>query len=214
MRPPSGTEARPRRLGRTFYARHVLEVARALLGRRLCFESPAGRVGGRIVEVEAYRGRHDPASHAHRGPTPRSGIMFGPPGHLYVYLSYGVHRCMNVVCEPEGGAAAVLIRALEPDTGIETMRGRRPGVPDERLMSGPGNLTRALGIDLSHNGLDLAGGPMWIEPGPSRRAGRIVAGPRIGITRATGRPWRFHVAGHPSVSAARPAHAGTAVNAI
>lgn len=193
-----------RRLSPAFFSRHVLEVARGLLGRRLVFDGPDGRVAGRIVEVEAYRGRHDPASHAWRGPTPRSAIMFGPPAHVYVYRSYGMHACMNLVAEPEGGAAAVLLRALEPLEGIESMRARRPGVADARLLSGPGNLTRGLGIDLSHNGLSLATGPLWVDAARAARGARtIAAGPRIGIRRAARRPWRFLLKGHPSVSGPR-----------
>ncbi len=193
-----------KRLGRAWFGRHVLVVARGLLGRRLVYDGPAGRRAGRIVEVEAYRGRHDPASHAHRGPTPRSAIMFGPPAHVYVYLSYGMHACMNLVAEPEGGAAAVLLRALEPLEGLDAMRAARPGTPDHRLLSGPGCLTRGLGIALDMNGADLVRGPLWVDASPAARGvRRIVAGPRIGIRRAADRPWRFRLEGHPSVSGAR-----------
>jgi DNA-3-methyladenine glycosylase len=186
----------------------VLEVARDLIGCRLLHETPEGRIGGRIVEVEAYRGRHDPASHAFRGPTPRSRIMFGPPGRVYVYLSYGMHHCMNIVTEPDGDAAAVLLRALEPTDGIESIRRRRPGVAVSRLLAGPGCLTRGLGVDLSRNGADLADGSLWIEARSSALpAAAIATGPRIGISRAARRPWRFFLARHPSISArpARPA---------
>lgn len=200
-----------RRLPPSFFRRHVLLVARGLLGRRLVFDGPGGRRAGRIVEVEAYRGRRDPASHAFRGLTPRSAIMFGSPGFVYVYLSYGMHACMNLVAEPEGGAAAVLLRALEPLEGLAAMRAARPGVEDHLLLSGPGNLTRGLGVGLSCNGADLAAGPLWVDAARPRRGSHaIAAGPRIGIRRATARPWRLHLEGHPSVSAARPASAAKA----
>jgi DNA-3-methyladenine glycosylase len=189
-------------LGRRFFARHVLQVARGLVGRVLVHDGPDGRLAGRIVEVEAYGGRHDPASHAYRGPTPRSAIMFGPAGHAYVYLSYGVHHCLNIVAEPEGSAAAVLIRALEPIEGIEVMRARR-SVPDMKAVArGPGCVTRALGLDLGHNGLDMTAGPIVVEssaPRPGRW--RLASGPRVGIRHGRGRPWRFFLAGHPCVSA-------------
>lgn len=198
------TSRAERRLPPAFFRRHVLDVARGLLGRRLVLDGPDGRRAGRIVEVEAYRGRRDPASHAFRGPTPRSAIMFGPPGFMYVYLSYGMHACMNLVAEPAGGAAAVLLRALEPLEGIEAMRAARPGTADHRLLSGPGNLTRGLGVGLFHNGADLRCGPLWVDAAPPVRQGlAVVAGPRVGIRRAVHRPWRFHLAGHPSVSGPR-----------
>jgi len=198
------TPSADRRLGPAFFRRHALVVARGLLGRRLVCDGPTGRRAGRIVEVEAYRGRHDPASHAFHGPTPRSAIMFGPPGFVYVYLSYGMHACMNLVAEPAGGAAAVLLRALEPLEGLAAMRAERPGIADHRLLSGPGNLARALGVGLSLDGADLATGPLWVEAGrPARGPHAIAAGPRIGIRRASRRPWRFFLAGHPSVSGPR-----------
>jgi DNA-3-methyladenine glycosylase len=195
-----------RRLGPSFFRRNALEVARGLLGRRLVVDLPDGRRSGLIVEVEAYRGRHDPASHACRGPTPRSEIMFGPPGRVYVYLSYGMHACMNLVAEPAGGAAAVLLRALAPIEGLERMRARRPDTPDHRLLCGPGCLTRGLDVDLGFNGADLATGPLWVDAARPRRVGYpIVAGPRIGIRRAVRRPWRFVLGGHPSISGPRRA---------
>lgn len=132
--------------------------------------------------------------------------MFGPPGRVYVYLSYGMHACMNLVAEPEGGAAAVLLRALEPLEGIAVMRARRPGIAERRLLSGPGNLTRGLGFDLSMNGADLSSGPLWVDAARPRRGPHaIAAGPRVGIRRAAQRLWRFHLAGHPSVSGPRRA---------
>lgn len=191
----------PAPLPRRFYARPVLVVARALLGRVLVHEGPGGRTSGRIVEVEAYRGADDPASHAFRGETARNRVMFGPPGHAYVYFTYGMHHCVNVVTGTPGAAGAVLIRALEPLEGIELMR-RRRGVRElERLARGPGCVTRALGLDRRHDGLDLTRGPLAVETGPPARGGHPVArGPRIGIRVATERPWRFWLAGHPCVS--------------
>jgi DNA-3-methyladenine glycosylase len=160
-----------------------------------------------IVEVEAYLGAADPASHAHRGPTPRAAIMFGPPGHLYVYLSYGIHFCANVVCEPEGQAGAVLLRGAVLEAGEEVVRGRR-GRGGRRpafasLLSGPGNLGAGLGLILADNGLDLC------DPGSRLRLlGRetqvpLAVAPRVGITRAADRPLRFAWAGHPAVSRPR-----------
>lgn len=184
------------RLRRDFFARSVHQVARDLIGCTLLFE---GR-GGVIVETESYE-ESDPACHAHVGRTARTEGLFGPPGRAYVYLSYGIHSLLNAVAEPEGSAAAVLIRALEPTTGIEEMRERRPGRPDRDLCSGPGKLTEALGFGLDMNGADLSADPFhlsgregpWSEPA-------IDAGPRIGITKAAERPWRFCAAGNRFVS--------------
>jgi DNA-3-methyladenine glycosylase len=194
------------RLPRSFYERPVLAVARAVLGRVLVHDEPnGGRVAGRIVEVEAYRGADDPASHAYRGPTARNRVMFGAAGHAYVYFTYGMHFCLNLVTGPAGRASAVLIRALEPVEGEEGMRRRRgAAVPWERLMRGPGCVARALGLDRRHNGLDLTSGPLWVAAAPARRGGkRIVVTPRIGIRVAQERLWRFHLEGHPCVSGPR-----------
>ncbi len=191
-------------LPREFYARPAFRVARALLGRVLVHDVPEGQMAGRIVEVEAYRGASDPASHAFRGPTPRNRVMFGEPGHAYVYFTYGMHHCLNVVCEPAGHAAAVLIRAFEPLVGVEPMRARRGVEESERLGRGPGCVAQALGLDRSHDGLDLSAGPLFIaEAPPERSSHRIVAGPRIGIRVGLERDWRFWLAGHPCVSASR-----------
>jgi DNA-3-methyladenine glycosylase len=175
-----------------------------LLGRLLVRDSSrgsGGRVIGRIVEVEAYGGARDPASHAFRGETARNRTMFGPPGHAYIYLIYGMHHCLNVVTGSAGRAGAVLIRALEPITGLEAMA-RRRGVRDrERLTRGPGCVGQALGLTRADDGLDLTHGPLWLAGQPPRRQGRrIVRSPRIGITRAAARRWRFFLAGHPCVS--------------
>lgn len=156
-------------------------------------------MGGTIVETESYE-RDDPACHAYVGLTERTEVLFGPPGRAYVYLSYGIHSLFNVVAEPEGEAAAVLVRALEPTAGIEAMRERRDGRPDRELCSGPGKLTEALGIGLSENGADLANDPfLLLAPEPSWEA-EVLSGPRVGITKAVDRPWRFGVAGSRYVS--------------
>ena len=201
--------AAPTPLPRRFYARPTLVVARALLGRVLVHDGPGGRTGGRIVEVEAYRGPDDPASHAYRGETARNRVMFGPPGHAYVYFTYGMHHCVNVVTGPAGSANAVLIRALEPLEGVALMRRRRGVVELERLARGPGCVTRALGLDRRHDGLDLTRGPLLVAAGAPRRGGyRVARGPRIGIRVAADRPWRFWLAGHPCVSATRRVRSG------
>ena len=177
-----------------FYARPVLEVAVDLLGCVVVHEGCAGR----IVETEAYH-ESEAACHAHVGLTARTHVLFGPPGRAYVYRSYGIHALLNAVAEPEGIGAAVLIRALEPEAGLEPMRERRGREGEHELCSGPGKLTQALGIDLSENATDLAAGPVRILP----REGAVpayLAGPRIGITKAAELPWRYCVAGSRSVS--------------
>jgi DNA-3-methyladenine glycosylase len=188
-----------------FYLRPVLEVARELIGCTVEHRDAAGV----IVETEAYH-ESEPACHAFVGLTPRTRTLFGEPGRAYVYRSYGIHALLNAVCEPEGIGAAVLIRALHPVAGIEQMRARRGsgrnGATREReLCSGPGKLTQALGVELSDNGGDLARGPVRI--GPRRGewlAPSIVAGTRIGISRAVELPWRFCLAGSEHVSRPRP----------
>jgi DNA-3-methyladenine glycosylase len=174
----------PKQLTRAFFDRSVHEVAPDLIGVTLL----VGGVGGRIVEVEAYH-HTDPAAHSYRGPTARNAVMFGPAGYTYVYRSYGIHWCVNFVCEPEGSASAVLIRALEPTTGLAAMR-RRRGVTDERLLcSGPGRLCQALGITDAHNGLALDAPPFALFAADG--APKVVAGVRIGITKAADKPWRY-----------------------
>ena len=220
---------RQRRLSTGFYAKDAVTVARELLGCTLIHRRPDGvTLAGSIVETEAYR-QDDPASHSHRGATPRTSVMFGPPGVAYVYFIYGMHHCFNVVCEPQGSGAAVLVRALEPKSGLEAMwRNRFEGTRDESdsglspaqlrsLASGPGKLCRAMGITRSeHDGMPLVWmertrdegsgefGAMWIErPREGRwpyRGEQIEAGPRVGISRAADRPWRFAIAGSRFVS--------------
>jgi len=179
-------------------------VARDVLGRVLVHTQERSRRAGRIVEVEAYRGADDPASHAYRGRTRRNEVMFGPPGHAYIYFTYGMHHCLNLVTGPVGKAEAVLIRAIEPLEGIEEMTRCRRGAPLERLGRGPGCVAEALGLDRRHNGLDLTQGELWIADQPAQREGHGVArSQRIGISVAQDRAWRFFLAGHPSVSGPR-----------
>src|ERR1700761_1327171 len=174
----------PSRLDKTFFDRSVHAVAPDLIGATLLFNG----VGGRIVEVEAYH-HTDPAAHSFRGPTERNAVMFGPPGFAYVYRSYGIHWCVNFVCEKEGSASAVLIRALQPTHGIPSMR-RRRGLHDERsLCSGPGKLTEALGITHAYNGLALDAPPVALYA-PTAKP-EIVTGVRIGLTKAVDLPWRY-----------------------
>jgi DNA-3-methyladenine glycosylase len=205
-----GAWGRP--LPRSAYAGNCERVARSLLGRVLVCGRGRSRVAGRIVEVEAYRGHGDPASHAFRGRTPRNAVMFGPPGHSYVYFTYGMHFCLNLVTESEGSASAVLLRALEPLEGLDLMRRRRAhrgrSPADAALARGPGNLARALGIGRRDSGLDLTRGMLWVSSLAPRRGGRrILALPRIGIRRATSRRWRFVLEGHPCASPPRRARA-------
>jgi DNA-3-methyladenine glycosylase len=175
-------------LKRAFFTRSVHEVASDLIGTTLLVDG----VGGIVVEVEAYH-HTDPAAHSFRGPTPRNVVMFGPAGVAYVYRSYGIHWCVNFVCEKEGSASAVLIRALQPTQGIPAMR-RRRGLHDERsLCSGPGKLTEALGITDKYNGLALDAPPIAVYARESKPD--IVAGIRIGITKAVELPWRYGLKG-------------------
>jgi DNA-3-methyladenine glycosylase len=182
-----------RPLPRAFFARSTLLVARALLGHLMVHETPRGTLIGRIIEVEAYRGPRDPASHAYRV-TPRSRIMWGPPGTAYVYFTYGHHFCANVVTESDGTAGAVLFRALEPLAGLEVMRENRGVSADRLLCAGPGRLTQAMGIGRQHNGVDLTHPPLYLARGRTRPP-VVAAGPRIGVTVARERPWRFVIKG-------------------
>jgi DNA-3-methyladenine glycosylase len=181
------------RLSRDFFARSVHEVAPELIGATLLF---AG-VGGTIVEVEAYD-QDDPASHSFRGRTKRTASMFGAPGHAYVYRSYGVHWCLNLVCAEDGRAEAALVRALEPTHGLDEMRARRGVDPPRALCSGPGRLCQALGITRDHDGLPLDEPPFELRA--RDQTPPLAVGPRIGITRAVERPWRYGLAGSPFLS--------------
>jgi DNA-3-methyladenine glycosylase len=193
-------------LPRSFYAHPTLTVAGALLGKVLVHHAPGGTAAGMIVEAEAYIGEDDPACHAAPGPTPRNAPLYGPPGIAYVYLNYGIHHLVNAVTEPAGQPAAVLIRALAPLEGVDLMQARRRvngrAVPQEELCRGPGNLTRALGITLADNQLDLTASRLAIED-RGLRAGGVSWGPRIGIRVAVDRPWRCWITGHPAVSGRR-----------
>ena len=193
------------RLEREFFARDTLRVARDLLGRVLVRVLDGERLSGRIVEVEAYIGEEDQASHARVGRTERNAAMYGPPGHAYVYLIYGVHHCLNLVTEREGFPAAVLVRALEPLEGIERMRALRAGRPDRQLTSGPGRLCQALAIDRRFDGADLCAPDslLFLEEGKPVSEHSIAAGPRVGVRgdeAALRAPWRFYLRGNPYVS--------------
>ncbi|MHB8330470.1 MAG: DNA-3-methyladenine glycosylase [Acidimicrobiales bacterium] len=199
---------RPRVLSRRLYGGDALEVAPQLLNKLL----ERGSRVGRIVEVEAYRGADDPASHAYRGPTRRNAAMFGPPGRLYVYFTYGMHWCANVVCGPEGVAQAVLLRALAPVSGLEEMRARRAAGPrrieDRQLTSGPAKLCQAFGITGLDDDADLVAGPgdlRILDDGVAPPARPGVSG-RVGVSASAELPWRFWVPGDPNV--ARPPVAG------
>jgi DNA-3-methyladenine glycosylase len=187
-------------------ARHALEVAPALLGAVLRHEAADGVVAVRLTEAEAYAGQEDPGSHAYRGPTRRNEVMFGRAGRLYVYFTYGMHYCCNVVCGTEGTASAVLLRAGEVVEGLDVARARRGGAPVRDLARGPARLCQALGIDLSHNGTDLREGALTLAlPDEPADAAEISTGPRVGLRHAADVPWRFWLTGEPSVSVYRPA---------
>ncbi len=188
---------------RSFYARSAVVVARDLLGHWLVREIAGVRLVGRIVETEAYLGEEDAASHAFRGPTPRNRSMFGPPGHAYVYLIYGMHHCLNIVTGPVGKGQAVLIRAVEPLEGLDVMRMNRKGVPLRQLTNGPGKLCQAFAIDKTLDGHDLClAQALWLEAGPPPQE-TICQGPRIGVRgddKALSRPWRFFLKNNPFIS--------------
>jgi DNA-3-methyladenine glycosylase len=171
-------------LGRAFYRRHAVQVARDLLGKILSLDGASGR----IVETEAYLSEDDAAAHSARGITPRTQVIFGPPGHAYVYFIYGMYDCLNIVCEPEGVAGCVLIRALEPISGLQG------------LANGPGKLTRAMGINRTHNGVDVTKGPITIHAPHRQEKFEIATSPRIGITKSADLPLRFIIKDNPSVS--------------
>jgi DNA-3-methyladenine glycosylase len=202
----SSTSGTPRRwadlrpLPRSFYARPSPALARDLLGRRLVRYLDGSPVIGRIVETEAYQ-QDDPASHSYRGRTARTEVMFGPPGHLYVYFSYGVHWCMNIVTGRDGEGSAVLLRAAEPVEGLEAMRARRGARADRLLCSGPGRLAQAFGIAGTHDGLDLVeGDELWVAAGHALADEEVGISDRVGISVALERPWRFYELRSPFVS--------------
>lgn len=218
-RPTDGRSLDLQPVARSSLEAPVEEVARALLGLFVLRDTGGHLRVGRIVEAEAYGGPWDRASHARAGRTARTDIMFGPPGRAYVYLVYGMHHCLNVVCGPEGEAAAVLLRALHPLLGLDAMRGARGrrAASDARLAAGPARLCEALGIDRTLNGADLlAAGPLRLLAPPAGQprlapGEHVVAGPRIGVAYAgeewAGRPWRVGIAGHPALS--RPFRPGS-----
>ena len=181
----------------------VLDAAHALLGTTLVADSADGTVALRLVEVEAYRGADDPASHSYRGRTARNAVMFGPAGHLYVYFVYGMHFCANVVCLTDGVPGAVLLRAGEVIAGHELARQRRPASRrDTALASGPARLTEVLGLRREHNGVDLTDprSPVRLQPGTPVTVAEVSAGPRVGVAAAAEVPWRFWITGSPAVS--------------
>ena len=182
-----------RRLPRSFYARPTARVARELLGKMLVYDGPQGRRAALIVEVEAYLGARDPASHAYRGPTVRTAPMFGQPGRSYVYFVYGMYYCLNVVTERSGVAGAVLLRGAEPIAGVGD---------DPRGLAGPGKLARAFGLTTAHTDLDLSSSPLSIRDGPALPASRVARATRIGLAEhaTTLKPWRLYVRGSPGVS--------------
>ena len=182
----------------------VLDVAPRLLGAVLTHRTEDGTVAVRLTEVEAYDGPNDPGSHAHNGRTRRNQVMFGPPGRLYVYFTYGMHHCANVVVGTDGDPAAVLMRAGEVVDGVELAQRRRSRAARRDLARGPARLCQALGLDLSHNGADLGDGPLTLTVADTS-GGEVRTGPRVGLRRAADRPWRFWLDGEPTVSTYRPA---------
>ena len=188
-----------KKLNRKFYDRPTLKVARELLGKYLVVHQDGHLLSGKIVETEAYDGFKDPASHAHRGMTPRNEVMFGEPGYAYVYITYGIHHCLNLVTEREGYPAAVLIRALEPVDGVELMKKRRGRTKLRDLTSGPAKLCQALGVDRKLNGADLCSGTIFVQD-RGKAAGKIACSGRIGIKEGKNKKWRFFIKGNQCVS--------------
>ncbi|HEX6508092.1 MAG TPA: DNA-3-methyladenine glycosylase [Chloroflexota bacterium] len=192
-----------RKLPREFYGRPAEPVARDLVGKVLARRTAEGTLRGRIVETEAYTGQTDPGSHAFRGPTSRNRVMFGPPGYVYVYVSYGMHYCMNVVTDTAGVAGAVLIRAIEPLEGIDEMERRRGGRSLTELCNGPGKLCQALGIDLQDYGADLEGSDIWLED-DDYTVPTLGVSARVGLSAGKDMPLRFFVQGSKFVSPGKP----------
>jgi len=187
------------KLRREFYNRPSIKVAKELLGKYLVINKDGTKLSGKIVETEAYRGPYDPASHAYGGMTPRNSIMFGEPGYAYVYFTYGMYYCLNVITERKGFPAAVLIRALEPEGGIEIMKRRRNKEKIEDLTSGPGKLCQAMGINKTLYGADLIGKTIYVED-RSEAAEKVVSTNRIGIDEGKEKKWRFYLKGNRFVS--------------
>jgi DNA-3-methyladenine glycosylase len=195
-----GSDYMVRLLPSAFFARGTVQVAPDLLGKYLVRLKDGERMVGRIVEVEAYRGSDDPASHAFRGLTRRNAPMFGDPGHAYVYFTYGNHYCLNITTQKAGTPGAILLRAVEPVEGIDVMRRFRPNVPDSELTNGPGKLTKALAIDKSLNEQDMTiKGPLFVAD-PGKDDLEIWRSTRVGIGEGLDRLWRFYIKGNPYVS--------------
>jgi DNA-3-methyladenine glycosylase len=188
-----------RKLKREFYNRPTLKVAKDLLGKYLVVQKRKKILSGKIVETEAYIGSDDPACHACKGMTPRNRVMFGPPGHAYIYFTYGMYHCLNLITEEDGFPAAVLIRAIEPVQGIDLMMRRRGKRNLKNLTSGPGKLCQALGLDRSLNGEDLYSGKIWVEE-RGEKVGLIKSDSRVGITEGKNRKWRFYISNNEFVS--------------
>jgi len=191
-----------RKLPRSFYARPTLEVARDLLGKEIVFNTAGERLSARIVEVEAYIGRDDPACHAAPGPTERNRVMFGKPGFSYVYFIYGMYHCFNIVTEREGFPAAVLLRAAEPLVGIDAMRSNSPRGKVDTILSGPGKFCRSFGLTREHSAMDLTGTALYLKD-TDAPVGEIVVTSRIGIKKGTELPYRFCVADSAALSGRR-----------
>lgn len=193
-------------LPRSFFDRPVLEVAPDLLGRFVVHRTEAGTVTARLTEVEAYDGPNDPGSHAFRGRSKRNGTMFGPPGHVYVYFTYGMYHCMNLVCGPAGMPTGILLRAAEITDGAELARKRRPTAKaDRELARGPARLVESLGVTRGDDGADVCGdGPLTARHGAAVPKELIRTGPRVGLRDAPDFPWRFWIDGDPTVSVYRP----------
>jgi DNA-3-methyladenine glycosylase len=188
-----------RKLGRDFYNRATLKVARELLGKYLVLKKDGKTLSGKIVETEAYIGQGDKASHAFRGKTKRNEVMFGPPGYAYIYFTYGMYHCLNFVTEKENFPAAVLIRALEPEDGIEIMKKNRKTDVIENLTSGPGKVCMALGLDRKMNGTDLCSDSFYVEDRNEKR-GKVASTPRVGINLGKDKKWRFYIKDNKFVS--------------
>ncbi|MDZ4178099.1 MAG: DNA-3-methyladenine glycosylase [Coriobacteriia bacterium] len=190
-----------------FFSRNTREVAIALLGKTIVTVEGGVATGGRVVETEAYLGTDDPGSHAAtRGITMRNAVMYGPPGHAYVYFTYGMHHMLNLVCEPEGTAGAVLVRAFEPTIGIETMLARRSGRALREIASGPGRAAAALGISLGDNGIQLNENRIFVYDAPEPQSSAIVSSGRIGLSAGHDRELRFYLSDDPFVSRGRTGH--------